>query len=233
MFERLAPPTRVIDEGAVRVLPAAVARRVDEIWRAAATNEALFDGRLFDVRTASAAALHGSFVPYRWWFAQRAAPELSDAIGIRALAVTGYVRVAEGVVLGRRARHVAEEAGLWELAPSGGVSPEACTGDGEVSVVAQFCAELREELGVPAQAIERMACEAMIGDPVGHTYEVVVAARLSITAAQLREHLTEASDEYESVQVVGERDVVASVATLGGRLAPMSRFILEQARPVA
>ena len=224
-FERLPPPGRIIDAGGRRALPEAVSRRIDQIWEAASVERQLFDGRLFDVRSVTTLALRGSFVPYRWWFTQCAVPELFGEVGVHALAVTGCVRAAGGFVVGKRAVHLAVDAGLWELAPAGGVAREARGADGEVNIMAQFHAELQEELGVAAHEVDEPRCVALIRDRVHHTYDVVVEARLGLTGDQLQAR--SASNEYDAIRVLPEDDVAAVLRDGRLKLAPLSRFILE------
>src|SRR5579883_2552273 len=100
-------------------LPAAVESRVDAIWRAAQeVQPRLHNGRIYSLVEHAPQRLTVRPLEYRMLVAQRRAPELESALAVRPIGVTGLLTGRDGLVLGRRAKHVAADAELWEPAPA-------------------------------------------------------------------------------------------------------------------
>ena len=113
----------------------------------------LFDGPVFSELDRRGDAVVGCFVPYSEWIAQRREPSLVEALAVRPLAVSGLCTVEDQLVFARRAAHVTQDPGCWELAPSGAIDPDARRPDGTVCVATALALELEAELGVPAQRV--------------------------------------------------------------------------------
>ncbi len=229
MLERLPPPARILCEARPAPPSRAALRRVAAAWALARAEQPfLFDGELFSVHDQSGDTLRGHFVPYRFWVAQRRDPALFDELGVCALGVTGYLRVADHVILGRRGSEVAAEAGRWELAPTGGIERAALTDAGDIDPVRQLSLELEEELGIPGDALSDPSPLALVSDAETHLLAVVVGARLELTPAAV-EALFAAVEapEYAELALVPERDAGALLHERDRPLASLTRFVLE------
>src|SRR6185436_11596806 len=90
---------------------------------------------------------------YRSFLAQLREPSLYPALQVRTLAVSALVAVGTKVALGKRALHVTQDPGKWELVPSGGITPDALRVGGERAAHEQVLLELEEELGLPRSAV--------------------------------------------------------------------------------
>jgi len=152
-------------------LPDATETRVEEIWRAArACDGRLFNGVVFSADSVSAERIAGHWTEFRRVLAQMRRPDLATSLALRPLAVTGLLRCADGIVLGRREAGAAYLAGQWQSVPAGSVErrgqlphaaaerperPErsAPIDNAPVDLAAQITAECEEELGLAASAL--------------------------------------------------------------------------------
>ncbi len=129
------------------------AARIDALWeRLCRDNDRLYDGPI--LRTVSVDVESGVLLCRRDTFRSLAA-SAQLGLGVRQLGVMGVVtgrdRAArERVLLARRSAQTRIYPGLWELAPSGGVSPPApsvgALGPGDLA--AALADEADEELGL-------------------------------------------------------------------------------------
>lgn len=115
------------------------------------------------------------------WVAQRyGADHLSDGCGVSAL-----VRTSDGrLVLQRRSAAVFEFAGL--IAACGGAVEPIAPGDPSTDLDAQARRELREELGLPGDALGEMTLLGIGRTTSRHKPEVVYLAETSTTWEELR-----------------------------------------------
>ncbi len=208
-----------------RLAPAAL-EAADAIWRAARrARPALFNGRVFTVDALAPDRIVGHWTEYRLAYAQIRAPALFGALGIRALAVNGIVRCADGVVLGRREAGAVYQAGEWQCPPAGSV--EARDGD-EVDFARQLAAELREELGLDPARCRIGAPVAAVEHPGTHVIDVGMPVWTPLGGAAIADaHRTGGNREYERIAFVPPQDAAGFAAAAGGRLTEPSRLFLD------
>jgi 8-oxo-dGTP pyrophosphatase MutT (NUDIX family) len=204
-------------------LDAELERRVADIWRQEQAHRAtpLFDGELFSVMSIEGARILGRFVPYRWFVAQRADPTLSAALGVRPLAVSGLLRCRGGIVFGRRSEGSTQDAGRWELVPSGGLDRSGGRPDGTIAFGAKILDELWEETGCPPSSVISTETFVLVEDPASGVFDIGVDIALDLDAeAVLAAHRDRASDEYDELRIV-------PVAEIGWFVAQASAGIVE------
>lgn len=113
-------------------LSAEVEAEVEHLWQVEQQRrgKALFNGKILSAIEVSPQQIIGRIVEYRHLIAQRARPELFDVLNVRPVAVSGLFECADGLVFGRRAGSMTQDAGLWELVPSGGIDTSKAVGGG-------------------------------------------------------------------------------------------------------
>jgi hypothetical protein len=216
-------------EGERAPLDADLESRVSEIWRREQANRAipLFDGELLSATSISASRIAGQLVPYRWFVAQRADPTLSAALRVRPLAVSGLMRCRSGIVFGRRSAGSTQDAGLWELVPSGGLDRASCRPDGTVAFRAKILDELREETGCPPGAVESAEPFLLVEDPSSGVVDIGIDIALDLDAdAVLAFHRGRASDEYQELRVVPIPDIAMFVRQIDTPIVEISLALL-------
>lgn len=224
----------VRDDAAPPNPPPAALARVAAIWQAekARRGDALFDGRLFSIRTLTPGLITGWLAPYSWYVAQRRDKTLAAALDIRPLGVTGIMICDDGIVFGRRGGGVETDAGLWELAPSGGVDGEFRTADGAIDLGAQLLNELVEETGLPAtlaEATPRPVALAEDGDS-GIT-DVGLLLRIACGAETVRAAFAPlAGQEYAELAVVPRDALDGFAAARADSFGQVSRCLIETVR---
>jgi hypothetical protein len=176
---RLEPPP---------VMPAAIFAQVEQIWREEKTRrgDRLFNGRMFSVSSSEPGSIIGWLAEYKCLVAQRREPNLFATLRVCPLAVTGLLRCADGIVFGRRTNDIEQDAGLWELVPSGGIDGSTANADGSVDLGAQIIKELAEEIGIPAESLMAPPQPfALVHDSDSHVWDMALALRTSLAKSEI------------------------------------------------
>ena len=227
----LSPNVAVIAEGPAPPLPASLEAEVAAIWERekAGRPDGLFDGRIFSVAASARERISGCFVPYRRLIAERANPKLFAGLQVRPLAVSGLLVSADGVVFGRRAAGLTEDAGRWELVPSGGVAPECADASGRVDIRRQILAELAEEVGLDANDVSVSGPFCAVEDGDSHGVDIGIALAIPLSGNEVRAcHARRGSLEYSEIAVVAQSAIPGFAASLGPELVAVSRALLVQ-----
>lgn len=193
-------------------LPASVADRIAAIWRAAQSEQpALHNGRIYSLVEATRERLTAHALEYRLLVAQRRAPEMASVLAVRPIGVTGLLTGPDGLVLGRRAKHVAADADLWEPAPAGSLArPEPAE---------QILEELAEELGLDRSKVRPPQPLGLVEDATSRVVDIVFRIETDLNAEALhtawRKH---GSDEYAEIRIVPPADLARFLAEHHGQL---------------
>jgi len=202
---RVGPPPRRIRVAPAPPIAPELAEAVADEWRQArAERPALFDGPLFSVLSWDGAELVGAFMGYRHFVAQRRLPELRASLRIRPLAVSGLLECADGIVFGRRG-DTTQDAGLWELVPSGGIDAAP---EGIVDPAAHLRREAAEELGLHDLAVDPPF--AAVEDEGSGVLDIAMVARSPLDAAAIL--AAPRSAEYGELAVIAPAAVPDFVA---------------------
>jgi HAD superfamily hydrolase (TIGR01509 family) len=202
-------------------------RRVDALWEEALCQRPhLFDGTLFAVSGRDGDVLHGRFVAYRNYLAQRRDPSL----GLRMvpLGVSGLVVCAGQVAFARRTENTTQYPGRMELVPSGGIDAGSLRADGTVDHRAQLVRELAEETGITEEDIIRIEPMALVRDRVDPVLDVASVIEVAATArASVEGAITERSGEYRALRWVPVAELTSFVERHRDELVPASRALCE------
>jgi hypothetical protein len=205
-------------------LPASVECEIDRLWNVeqARRGKYLSNGLIFSAIEISPGQILGRTVEYRQWIAQRGRPELYDVLAVRPVAVAGLFECADGLIFGRRASTVTQDAGLWELVPSGGIDTSQLA-PGEVNYRAQILSELHEELGCRSDSVLSATAFCLVEDLESHVLDIGIAMLAQLSAAEVfRTHHVAASQEYEELRVMTVADVNEFVEREASQLVPVS-----------
>lgn len=206
-------------------LPDALTSRIDAIWteEKRSRGDRLTNGRIYSLIEHRPDRLLIQPAEYRHALARRRAPELADAgLTVRPLGVTGLLLCADGLVLGRRSDWVAADAGLWEPAPTGGLS--------RPDPVGQILEELREELGLEPSRIARHDACGLIEDGKCGVIDIVFRLQTTATASEIRSaHAAHATDEYAELAIVPPSDLAEFLQAHHDHLLPALRPMLRLA----
>jgi len=188
-----------LEEGSAT--PPALVAIIEQIWAAeqARRSGRLHNGSMLSFVRHDAGCLYARRTDYQHFIAQRREPRLFAELQLRTLAVSGLARSRHGVLFGQRSGQVTQDAGRWELVPSGGLSPSASGSDleGDAMVFEQCYAELEEETGIPRSSVESAQAFALVEDLEAHVVDIGVELSMRDFVAT-----GEASTEYDRLQTV-------------------------------
>lgn len=212
------------------VLPSDLEVEVEQLWQAeqARRGKALFNGKIFSAVEITPDTIHGRIVEYRHLIAQRAKPELFEALNVRPVAVSGLFECADGVVFGRRSGTMTQDAGLWELCPSGGLDTNKAAAGGKVDYCAQILTELQEEIGISPDAVTEIRPFCLVDDLDSHVIDIGIALRSRLSANEvIAIHRAAATKEYDELLILPHDEVAQFVEGKRGQLVVVSAALLE------
>jgi hypothetical protein len=202
---RFSPSTRIEMIGTTPDYPESVESEVERLWHSLASSRAgaQFDGNIVSAVEVAPDILRVRTVPYRYFAAQNARPGLFDALSVRPLAVSGLLECAEGIVFGKRAPTLMQHGGKWELVPSGAIDAARADESGAIDYRAQIMTELREEVGLDAEAVSSLRPFCLIDDGASHVLDIGIAIKSSKTGDQIRRaHQDSATQEYDALRII-------------------------------
>jgi hypothetical protein len=212
------------------VLPTALNAEVDQLWQAEQTRrgKALFNGKIFSAVEITPDTILGRIVEYRHLIAQRAKPELFEALNVRPVAVSGLFECANGVVFGRRSGTMTQDAGLWELCPSGGLDTSKTAAGGKMDYCAQILAELHEEIGISPDDVTEIRPFCLVDDLDSHVLDIGIALTSRLSADEvIAIHRAAATKEYDELLIVSHDEVAQFVKDKRGQLVVVSAALLD------
>jgi hypothetical protein len=173
-------PGFVVEAGLPWHPPAALLPEIEALWGRATSNPEtqLTNGELFVLAAIGPERLTIRPSEYRYAVARRMQPALvARGLEVRPIAVTGVVCCADGVLLGHRSSWVANDSGLWEPFPSGGLD--------RPDPVGQIHTEFEEELGLGAETIARIDCRGVIEDLETGICDIVFRIEVSAQKSEI------------------------------------------------
>ncbi len=211
-------------------LDADLERRVEELWRQEQTKRgaSLFNGAILSVVSHSPARITVAITDYRCFIAQRRDPALFGKLGVRPLAVSGLTRCRDGIVFGHRSTASTQDAGRWELVPSGSVDARAIGADGAVNLVSQLMMELTEETGCSGAAVISAEPFLVVEDWRSHVIDVGIDLLLDLDAVSvLAAHGADTTPEYDLLRIVPDTELARFVSKAGPPVVEVSRALLQ------
>lgn len=211
--------------------PPEITARIDRIW----TDErerrgpSLRNGRLLSIRQTDDAGFEVWETQYKWWIAQRQAPDLFPEIGIRPLAVTAFTHLLDAVVFARRSSEVTQDAGMWEIPPSGSVDPRRFPNGNKIDIAGQLLSELSAELNIAPSLVLAIQPFAVMEDTVENVVDIVFDLRLAPDRAEVERlfHIR-AGREYTELDIWPFCDLHENLERRRGQMSPGAVAILRQ-----
>lgn len=212
-------------------LPQAVDDEVGRIWQSAcARDPRLFNGTVFSADRILVAdgvgRVEGHWSEFRRVLAQMREPRLFDALGLRPLAVCGWLRCADGLVLGRREAGAAYQPGGWQGVPAGSVERREADEAAGIDLVAQLLAECAEELGLDADEVQVEAALLAFEHAQSHVVDLCLALSTDFGFAAVEQRWRERGNrEYDRLALAATL-LPDGVSTAPAALLPTTLALL-------
>ena len=214
----------------ISLLPNDVEAEVERLWQAEQQRRGkpLFNGSILSAIEISSHEIIGRIVEYRHYVAQRARPELFDVLKVRPVAVSGLLECADGVVFGRRAGSMTQDAGFWELVPSGGIDTSKADERTDVNYRAQILTELHEEIGINSDSVLSIRSFCLVEDIDSHVIDIGIAMVSPLSTDEvLRIHREAATKEYDELRVVPFADIDGFIQVEAMQLVGVSAMLIQ------
>ena len=202
--------TRIDQKPKIRVnmeplrFPSYIEGQVDELWTTAnrKKNYNLQDNSILVFSGYENGIIEARVCQYKYYYAQHYIPGLYSVLGLNSLAVSGVVICSEGVVLAKRGLEVLQDAGLFELVPSGSVELKDLGGQKNI-LEEQLLSELEEEIGLREIDLYKIEVIGLVNDFSSHVVDVVYELRTNLSARQIKNRWNQTSmTEYVKVCVI-------------------------------
>ena len=231
MFRPHIPPPGLIPRlGSEAPRPSdQILKQVEIIWQDRLANSpGLFNGLIFSLDSIQGRVALGWSCPFKWYLAQLTNPELRGHLRVRSLAVSGLCLAKGHLVFGLRHPSLSLDGGLWELAPSGGISGQNPEPDGSFSFTRQFYTELREELGFAPKQQDRIEPFVIIEDTATNIWDMGLFLDLPVEPAELaRLHRDKGCQEYSTLEFVPIDQLGSFLASRDGLVSGVSLSLLK------
>lgn len=194
---------------------AAIAATIDAIWAAEkrARGTKLYNGKVYSLVDQTSRLLTLVETDYRHFLAQRRALEIAGELKLRPVGVTGILTCRDGVVLGRRAGHLASDAGLWEPAPAGSLD--------RLDPAAQLLEELAEELGLKSSQVTPPNVLGLVEDAESRVVDILYRLETALDAPAIEAaRRASGSDEYQEIAVVAPDGLAGFLAVRRAQTLP-------------
>ena len=227
------PTSTIVLLAAAFTLPASVESVVEHLWQAEQQRrgQSLFNGKILSAVEISPQRILGRVLEYRHLIAQRARPELFDVLRVRPVAVSGVFECADGIVFGRRAGTMTQDAGLWELVPSGGIDTSEVPDGAEVDYRAQILTELHKEIGIGSDSVASIRPFCLVDDLDSHVLDIGLMMESPLSAsAVLKIHREAATRDYDELRVVDRAEVDGFIQGEASQLVGVSAILIQQFR---
>ena len=205
-------------------------KEIEYLWKTEQERrgKTLVNGSIMSASMASKEGIFGFISEYRHFIAQQARPELFDILNVRPVAVSGLLICADGIVFGRRAGLMTQDSGLWELVPSGGVDTGNITGTKEIKCGPQILLELREEVGIKSELVEKVMPFCFVEDEKSHVIDIGVSLETQLSQDEiLKVYELSAKKEYDELRIVRLSDINTFVAREADRIVRVSIKLIQ------
>jgi hypothetical protein len=223
--------------GVLPKLSADLENEVERLWLAEHNRrgKAIFNGRIMSASTVSSDGIHGYIVEYRHLIAQRSRPELFKDLQVRPVAVSGLLECADGIVFGRRADSMTQDAGLWELVPSGGIDTSKINDERhstvKVDFLPQILIELHQEIGIKSSFVSSVKPFCLVDDTDSHTLDIGIAIELPLSYNEiLTTHRDTATKEYDKLRLVPRSEINQFIQNEASQLVGVSAALIQHFR---
>jgi hypothetical protein len=212
-------------------LPVDIEQEIEALWVAEKSRQGkdLFNGFIFSASQVGDDGIDGAIVAYRYFLAQQRRPELFEILQIRPVAVSGLLVCPDGVIFGRRARSVMQDAGLWELVPSGGIDTNKLIDISQVDYISQILTELHQEVGINSDSITKINPFCLVDDSDSHVLDIGIAMQTLLFFDEVQAlHRDKATNEYEQLRVIPMTEVSQVIQWEASQFVGVSTVLLQQ-----
>lgn len=201
--------------------------KIERCWeqalRANPPSHRLFNGQLLCCDFYDAKELKGSFIEYKYYYAQRRLPHGAFTHYKCPVAVTGISRSEDAFLIARRADWVTTDPLKLELAPAGTLSADYLIAEGEVDFKRQLLAELEEETGIPSALVSHLKPLAIFHDLKRPVIDIALEI---VLPSHLRHDILQLSDEYLNYFWLQKQEIPTFFKENSEELSSLSRKIL-------
>jgi hypothetical protein len=202
---------------------------VDEIWNLAQDNNSnLFDGVILSCISDSSNRITSVIDNYKFFFSKRIQPKILEKIKIMPIAVSGIMECRDGFVFGKRSKFTTQDAGLWELVPSGGLDASIIKDNDIYDFKKQLLTELHEEIGVNQNMVRTITPFCYVIDKDASVLDIGLYIYSDVSQEEILGCFrTVNSFEYESIIFIPRNTILDFIKIERQNISSISVAIME------
>ena len=184
--------------------PIHIERLVDKIWETAIKQNptSLRDSLILIYCGYEKGVIKTRLCNYRFYYAQHQVPELYTSLGLNSLAVSGVLTCKNGIVIGKRGFEMLQDAGLFELVPSGAFDYHHFKSNSK-NIESQIISELEEEIGLYKSDLNKVKIVSIVTNSKLHVVDLVFDLRTGLRAKEIKNRWQSIENrEYSKIYVI-------------------------------
>ncbi len=197
---------------------AALKHEIDRLWKVAQQEEGntFFNGPVCRLVNYGYRNLTLELSTYKVFLALRRNMMLQTKLDWFSLAVSGLLLCRDGLVVGKRSNQVADEAGYWELVPSGACDGSVFEEDKSYKsgLEKQVLAELIEEVGLDRKQVRVSDPCYLIINTKQRLIDVLFKIETNLSFSEISRYFQKVKEEYSDITVLRESGLSAENITL-------------------
>ena len=159
-----------------------IKERVEVLWNRESSH--YHNSKVFHVLEVQEDLIQGSFIEYKYLFAQKRDPLLQQLFYVKPLAVSGIVVTESSLLVGRRSSRTLQYPAYYETPPSGSIDTRARQ-KGLINPLLTLQHELTEECHIPLAFIKKIAFLGLFFDDKEMVYDLGYSIHINESDKQL------------------------------------------------
>ena len=202
---------------------------IDEVWdkEQERRGKKLFNGKILSAIEHSNKEIKTVIVDYKHYLAKKTNPELFQLLNIIPVAVSGLLECKDGFVFGKRSDNVTQDAGNWELVPSGGIDCANVKLGFPVDFKNQLLVELKEEVGIDKNSIKSINTFCYILDESSLVLDIGISLYCDLDANSIESSYSKLPvKEYDQLSFIKRDDLSSFFMENSKHFVEVSRMLL-------
>jgi hypothetical protein len=204
---------------------------IDEVWANEQERHGkhLFNGKILSAMQISSTEIKAVITEYKYYLAKKSNPMLFSRLKIKPIAVSGLLECRDGFVFGKRSINTIQDAGNWELVPSGSIDCSNVKPGMHVDFKSQLLVELKEEVGIDSNSIKNMKTFCYVLDEDSFVLDIGISLYCDLYASWIKKSYSNLKvQEYEQLAFIKRDKIPGFFRENSSQFVQVSRMLLNR-----
>ena len=190
---------------------------------------ALFNGKILSAIEISNTEIKAVIIEYKHYLAKKLNPARFSGLKINPIAVSGLLECNDGIVFGKRSNIVTQDAGNWELVPSGGLECVEMSPDIPIDFKGQLLLELKEEVGIDSSFVKNMKTFCYVLDEETFVLDIGISLFCDLDGNSITRAYSKLNEkEYDQLSFVKRDEIFDFVTEKSNQFVAVSKVLLNK-----